>query len=57
MVFCYSVEEYVAEEKDEAATVSNDRSTANFALCLDPALHIKDLCQDDTVADEEWIKK
>ena len=57
MVFCYNVEEYVAEEKDEVATVSNDRSTANFTLCLDPALHIKDLCQDDTVADEEWINK
>ena len=57
VVFCYNVEEYVAEEKDEAATVSNDRSTANFTLCLDPALHIKDLCQDDTVADEEWINK
>ena len=41
--------------KNQAATVSNDRSTANFTLCLDPALHIKDLCQDDTVADEEWI--
>ena len=32
-------------------------STANFTLCLDPALHITDLCQDDTVADEEWINK
>ena len=35
--------EYVTEEEDEAATASNDRSTANFILCLDPALHIKDL--------------
>ena len=57
VLFCYNVEEYVAEEEDEAATASNDPSTANFTLCLDPGLHIKDLCLDDTVADEEWTNK
>ena len=56
VLFCYNLEECVAEE-DEAAAASDVRSTAKFTLSIDPGLHIKNLCQDDTVADEEWTNK
>ena len=47
VLFCYNLEECVAEEEDEASTASDDRSTTKFTLSLDPGLHIKNMCQDN----------